>query len=150
MGSAAIRCLVSGYPRRLWGEKLLVMLQAFIDDSEGKSGRRPLVLAAYVHAAEEWIQFSDAWDAALHEEPRIEYFKMVEAQNLRGEFKGWSHKARTKKLFRLAKVIAEFGPLSLDCSLSVRCHKEVLKPHAPYGLSSPYYPLVFGIACGVA
>jgi hypothetical protein len=148
--AAAIRALVSGYPRRLWSDKLLVMIQAYVDDSEGASANRPLVLAAYIHAAEEWIKFSDAWDAALHEEPRIEYFKMVEAQNLRDQFKGWSHKKRTRKLFRLAEVIAEFGPFSLDCWLNARRHKEVLKPHAPYGLSSPYYPLSFALACGVA
>lgn len=150
MSSGAIRALVSGYPRRMWGQKLLVMLQAYIDDSQGKSGGRPLVLAAYVHSAEEWIAFSDAWDAALREDPAIGYFKMVEAQNLRGEFKGWSHGKRTKKLLRLAEVIGEFGPLSLDCRLSVSSHKTLLKPHAPYGLASPYYPLVFALVCGVA
>lgn len=150
MSAASIRALVSGYPRRLWSSKTLVMLRAFIDDSEGASAHRPLVLAAYVHSSEEWIRFSDAWDAALHAEPRIEYFKMVEAQNLRDQFKGWSHKKRNRKLYALAEVISEFGPLSIDCVVNAKRQKEILKPYAPYGLSSPYFPLTFALACGVA
>jgi hypothetical protein len=150
LGGSAIRALVSGYPRRLWSEKLLVMLQAFIDDSESSIANRRLVLAAYVHAADAWMDFSDAWEAALHEEPRIEYFKMVEAQNRRDQFQGWSEKKRTKKVYRLAQVIAAFEPLSVDCYLNAKYHRKVLKPYAPYGLSSAYYPLVFALTCGVA
>lgn len=150
MGASAVRALVSGYPRRLWSEKWLVMLQAFIDDSASSVGERRLVLAAYVATAENWEQFSDAWDAVLHREPAIDYFKMAEAQNRRDQFKGWSEAKRTAKLTQLAEVISALRPLSVDCSMSVKHQNAVLKPHAPYGLASPYYPLVFGLVCGVA
>ncbi|WP_458389370.1 DUF3800 domain-containing protein [Sphingomonas sp. F9_3S_D5_B_2] len=126
------------------------MLQAFIDDSESNTGERRLVLAAYVAPAQEWAEFSDAWEAALHREPRIEYFKMAEAQNRRDQFEGWSESKRTAKLVDLARVISAFSPLSVDCSMSTAHQKKVLKPYAPYGLATPYYPLVFALTCGVA
>lgn len=126
------------------------MLQAFIDDSEGQSADRPLVLAGYLHSAEEWIAFSDAWDAALHAHPRIKGLHMVEAHRLRGEFEGWTEDARTRKLFKLAEIIADFRPFSIACSLSAKSHTELLKPYAPYGLSDRYFPLVFTVACGFA
>ena len=150
MSAEAIRALVSGYPSRLWRAKPLAMLQAYIDDSQSNTGNRRLVLAAYVASAEDWQRFADEWDAVLQRDPAIEYFKMVEAQNLRGQFKGWSHKKRTAKLTALAEVIGSLRPLSVDCSVSVKHFNDVLKPHAPYGLSSPYFPLVFGLTCGVA
>lgn len=126
------------------------MLQAYIDDSASSVGERRLVLAAYVAPAPDWDLFSNAWDAALHREPAIEYFHMVEAQSRRGQFKGWSEKKRTAKLTALAEVIAEMRPLSVDCSMSVKHQNKVLKPYAPYGLRSPYFPLVFALTCGVA
>jgi hypothetical protein len=80
VSAEAIRALVSGYPRRLWGEKLLVMLQAFVDDSTSNApGKRNVFLAAYMQTAEAWIAFSDDWDRELHADPAIDYFKMREA-----------------------------------------------------------------------
>lgn len=126
------------------------MLQAFVDDSASSVGARRLVMAAYVHSAEDWATFSDEWSAALKREPAIQYFHMVEAQSRRGQFDGWSEAKRTKKIFALAEVIKEYGPLSIDCYVSLRDHKAILKPHAPFGLASPYFPVVFALACGVA
>lgn len=150
MGGSAIRALVCGYAAAKRRTKLLAMLQAFVDDSASTTGDRRLVMAALVHSAEDWEAFSDAWDAELKREPAIDYFHMVEAQNRRGQFQGWSEAKRTRKVFALAEVIKEFGPLSVDSFISLRDHKAILKPHAPFGLSSPYYPTVFVLACGVA
>lgn len=126
------------------------MLQAFIDDSESNTDDRRLVLAAYIHTAEGWIKFSDEWDEALHAEPRIESLHMVQAHGRQGELYGWSEKKRTRKLIRLAKVIRKHGPWSLDCYLSAAHHRELVGPKAPYGLSSPYFPLTFVLTMGVA
>lgn len=150
MSSAAVRALVSGYPRRLWGVKYLALLQAYTDDSESNTGDHRLVLAAYVMNANQWIEFSDDWDAALREEPAIEYFHMVEAQNRRDQFKGWSEHKRNDKVRRLAEVIEEWQPVSVDCYLNAAVHRRVMKPYAPHGMQSPYFPLVFALACGVA
>ena len=146
----AVRLLLAGYPSRLRRGKLLAVLQAYVDDSQGASGRCPLTLAALIMPGEEWARFSDDWDAALAQEPAIEYFKMVEAHNRRDQFKGFSEAKRNEKLFALAQVIARYRPLSLVCHLSGREHKRLLKPYAPYGLASPYFPLVFVMVCGVA
>lgn len=148
--SAYIRSLVSGYPARLRSEKLLVMLQAYVDDSISPSGDRRLYLAAYVHHAEAWAEFSDAWDAALRAEPAVESFHMVEAQNRRGAFKGWSEAARNKKVRDLAAVIYAFGPWGVHASVSVASFNRLVKPFVPHPLGTPYHPLFFAVIFGVA
>lgn len=144
------RRLVCGYASPKRREKRVAVLQAYIDDSASKIGDRTLYLAALIHRADAWEQFSNDWDAALRAEPRIEYFKMVEAQNRRGEFKGWSEAERNAKVLALATIIERFQPLSLVCSVSVKHTREVLKPHAPYGLGSEYFPISFAMICGIA
>lgn len=128
----------------------MAVLQAYIDDSKSDIGERHLYLAALIHQANTWERFSDEWDAALKAHPRIEYFKMVEAQNRRGEFKGWSEAKRNAKVLALAELIGKFQPISLVCSVSVAHTREVLKPHAPYGLGSEYFPISFAMICGIA
>lgn len=108
--SARIRELVSGYPSRLWSEKLLVVMQAFVDDSAWDYGDRRYFLCGYINTAERWIEFSENWDRVLKEPPEISYFHAVEAQNLRGEFSGWSNAARVRKVVQLAKVIQDSNP----------------------------------------
>lgn len=43
-----IRALVCGYPQSKWPAKLMVMLQAFVDDSASETGDRRLFLAGYI------------------------------------------------------------------------------------------------------
>lgn len=126
------------------------MLQAFVDDTIGPSGQRQIYLAAYVHTAEMWAAFSDAWDAELKAEPAIDYFKMVEAQNRRDQFKGFSEAKRTKKVFALARVIQRFRPWAVHARLSHLRFDELVKPFAPHPLATPYHPLFFAIIFGVA
>lgn len=126
------------------------MLQAYIDDSESNTADRRLVLAAYINTADKWIEFSEAWDEALRRAPSITDLHMVDAQNLKGQFRGWDPLVRTQKLISLAKVICASAPRSLDCSLSASLHRKAIGPKAPYGLSSPYFPATFVLVAGVA
>ncbi|MGS1015496.1 DUF3800 domain-containing protein [Allosphingosinicella humi] len=126
------------------------MLQSFIDDSASSVGERRLVMAAFVHTADTWERIVDDWHSVMISDPPISFFHMVEAHSRRGQFNGWSEAKRTKKIFDLAEVISKYKPISIHCSLSLKRHKEVLKPHAPFGIGSPYFPLVFALTCGVA
>jgi hypothetical protein len=126
------------------------MLQAYIDDSGSYTGDRKLFLVALIHRADAWAQFSDDWDAVLRAEPPIDYFKMKEAHRCHEQFRGWSQAKRDRKVALLGEVVAHYRPIALNCFVSRRNHEKYLKPHAPYGLSSPYFPLAFVMICGIA
>lgn len=143
--SAPIWEIVSGYPSRYWPYKQLVALQAYVDDSASEIGDKRLFLAGYVNSATEWIAFSNAWDAVLRAKPSIGYLRMVEAQNLRGEFAGWSKPDRDAKLLSLAGVIEQFRFWFVAISVSRRDYGEIVTPAAPYPLKSPYSGCFWGI-----
>lgn len=126
------------------------MLQAYVDDSIASNGKRPLILAAYVLTADRWIEFSDSWDVALHEEPAIDYFKMAEANGRGGCFRKFSEAERTKKVFRMAGVVKDFAPHGLHASVNITEFNEILKPSAPYPMDTPYFPLCYAIIYGLA
>jgi hypothetical protein len=114
-------------------------LIAYIDDSASDVGDQVLVLAGYVSSVENWAAFSRAWKAALLTPPRIEYLHMVEAQNLRDQFAGWSEAQRNAKLASLAEVIVQYDLRSVSISQSRRDYAQIVAPVAPYPLKSPYF-----------
>ena len=77
--------MLSGIPSSLRFRRYQLTLQASIDDS-GRGQKPVFVLAGYVAKSDDWGAFSDEWEIALHERPRIEYFKMREAWNGTGQF----------------------------------------------------------------
>jgi hypothetical protein len=86
----------------------------FLDDSgsDGKGSGPVFAFAGYVSSVEAWKLFSVEWQAALKDGKPIEYFKMREANSLKGEFLGWSASDRDAKVDSLASVIiqrVEFG-----------------------------------------
>jgi hypothetical protein len=83
----------------------LLMLQAFIDDSQEDP---VFVMAGYIAPAERWALFSDRWKTILEIAPRLEYFKMKEAYARRGQFNGWSEERRNQRASDLYTVIEDF------------------------------------------
>ena len=73
-----IRALLAGMSARARQQRVLVMLQAYIDDS-GNGDPPVYVLAGFVASSDEWEIFTDEWQALLDAPPRLEYFKMKEA-----------------------------------------------------------------------
>lgn len=119
-------------------------IQAFVDDSVSQVDGRNLVLAGYVHAAEKWLHFSDDWKRTLDSKPRIDYFRMVEAQNLNGQFRNWVACDRDAKVESLGKVIYDHNPWSFECSVSQEAFDRIVKPVAPYDLKNPYMVCFYG------
>lgn len=128
----------------------MVILNAYIDDSLAQSNVCEFCLAGYMATAGEWMKFSDAWDDAMREDPKIEAFKASDAESLKGEFLGWQPEARDKKVYRLAQVIDSHSLASFDCRLSKRDFEEILLPVCPYDLRSPYFSLFFGVMINAA
>jgi uncharacterized protein DUF3800 len=78
-----------------------VPVRAFTDDSGSGGDSRYFVLCGFMADLPTWEHFSDQWDAVLKAPPAIEYFKMSEAESLKGQFdknKGWSETTRNKKV----------------------------------------------------
>ena len=106
--SEQVWALVSGLPSRDRSQRLLMVYQAFIDDSGSEPQSPVIVLAGFVANHAEWAKFSDEWDAALKVPPALGYFKMTEAANLAGEFskdKGWTKAKRDERVVGLARII---------------------------------------------
>lgn len=109
--------LVSGLPSATLKRRPLVMLQAYFDDS-GSEGRGPVFLVSgYVATAENWARFSDEWQAILDGPPKLEYFKMREANSLRGQFWGWPESDRDAVLMHLAQIIKARVSLGITSAL---------------------------------
>jgi hypothetical protein len=123
MGAAADRvwAMVSGLPSGKRERRNLMVLQAVADDSGNEPGSEPLnkffVFGGFVADSSTWARFSDEWDKGLNEHPRIEYFKMAEANGLRDQFDGWTLAARDEKLEKLSHIVARYPLAVIDVSI---------------------------------
>jgi hypothetical protein len=136
--------LVLGYSSEKRARKVLVMLQAYIDDSADQDGDKRLLLAGYINSAKRWESFSDDWALALAQPPAIDCLHMTKS------FHGFSSEARQKKLEALIAVLAKYKPLSIECSVSKADFDNILKPVAPHDLRHAYFPCFYGIVINAA
>lgn len=130
----------------------MALLQAFTDDSAAQSGDRRLFLAGYLHRADAWVSFSQAWEAELKAWPPIEYLKASEANFLKGEFdykKEWDEAKRNAKLANLAAIIQHYQPMSFEFSLNRQIYEDELKPISPFGLGRPHFQMCFAVVSGI-
>jgi hypothetical protein len=77
MSAAALRGIVSGLYGKRRSQRLLFMLQAFIDESVDQD-KTVFSLGGYISMYEEWEAFDSEWLLMLNKHPRIEYFKYRE------------------------------------------------------------------------
>ena len=119
--------------------RLVMVFRAFFDES-GKDPVRnkALVMGGFLGRVEEWLKASDAWDEALHESPRIEYFKSSEATSLTGEFWRWRRIETDKKILSLAKSIAKFDVFGYCITVPHRLF-EHHDPKASHGAGTKAY-----------
>jgi hypothetical protein len=116
-----------------------------VDDSVAQKGDKRLFYAGYLHRADVWAEFSEAWDWELHQWPAIEHYKGSGDQ-----FDGWDPNLRDAKIAQLAQVIHAFEPYSFHFSLNRRLFEEAVKPVAPHGFGRPHYQACFAVMAGVA
>jgi Protein of unknown function (DUF3800) len=121
--------------------RLLLPIQAFVDESGVKGTDRVLVLAGFISGAEPWLDFSAAWQECLSAAPAIEYLKMSEAAKPDGQFRGWSEKERDDKLAALVQVIKRFPPkLATHISIHLPAFKRFRERiPAPAPVVDPYF-----------
>jgi len=113
-------------------------VQAFIDESGSKTDVA-FVLAGLIGTSEQWADFSINWQTALHESPRIDYFKMQEAAKLKGQFGRWKRETRDAKLRRLLAVLNSYELDFISVSLDVTAFYEIISEHMPKPGNNPYF-----------
>jgi hypothetical protein len=150
--SKAIRSLVSGYPREIRERKLILILQAYADDSgnspETTGPMGYFVLAGYIMREPLWEAFSDRWAAELVHQPSIRRFKMREAEAREGDFQGMSPEFCLAKIKDLSAIIEEFEPLAISCTLNWQDYKDIVLGKVHPKIDSPYAILFYQIMKG--
>jgi hypothetical protein len=101
--------------------RLVIVFKAFFDES-GKNAKtnKAFLMGGFLGRVENWMTAADAWEDALHESPRIEYFKSTEAHSLTGEFNRWKRQEADKKIFSLASAISTFSVFGICATVSHR------------------------------
>jgi Protein of unknown function (DUF3800) len=124
--------------------QILNMFTAYVDDSN-MTAKPVAMLGGWVGKAPDWISFTDSWADALWMKPRLRYFKLMEAQNLTGEFGGWTEQSRTEQMRLLVKTIEHFGFLGITCAWPQDVYQEVFRNLPDRGLNNPYFLAFFDI-----
>jgi hypothetical protein len=136
---------------------MFIQPQAFIDDSVTQPSQAHFVLAGFVSSAANWAAFSDEWKAVLDLAPRLEYFKMHEANILKNEFssdRGWNEELRDERVLALAKLIKKYALIRIHASIkSADFEKYVASAPVPQRKlisDSPYIYLLIKLITAMA
>lgn len=121
------------------------MLRIFVDDSGTDGTTEFCVLAGYVSDEDGWTKFSDEWQEALDDYPCLKYFKMSEAESLRGQFFGWSRAQRDEKVLRLASIAQSRSRYAVASVISHGAYDDVARGCLPRTVDSPYWFCFQGI-----
>src|SRR5579862_3774159 len=121
--------LVSGIPEPLRSAKVLVMLQAMIDESDSKQiTPRVFVLGGYIASVRQWQRLADEWRAELTRPSRLSYFSFREAFPLtgrpRGRFNGLSEQERDLRVSNLRAIVERNVAAQIAIAFDVSCYQE--------------------------
>lgn len=115
-----------------------MLVQAYVDDTN--KGNEPVfALGGLVAPVENWLAFTDAWDAQLRESPRIRYFKASEASGLGGQFRDWQPVVRDQKVAGLISIINDHAIGYLGCAVIKQDWNEVFRGKLAKTMDSPVY-----------
>lgn len=110
-----VRALVSGLPGDRSCLRILMALQAFIDDSADGLRQKVFTLAGYIATAEAWAAFSKEWEKHL-EDCRIKAFKLSDMPSSQPEI-----------IASFYRIIERHDiPASVDCALDISVWQKVV------------------------
>jgi hypothetical protein len=123
---------------------------AFIDDS-GSGGDTPYyILAGYSATEATWAAFWPDWQAALELAPKLEYFKMSEAESLKGQFLGFSPEQRKERINNFIDVIQRHDLQEASVAVSADAYRATFYPIMHRSHASPYYLAFIGMVSALA
>lgn len=138
--AAYIDALVAGLPDEQREGRWMIMLQAYLDDSGSEPNSPIYCLAGYLANVGQWKRFSPAWKAALLADPSIDYFKMSEAMDLRGQFEGIPSALRDQKVFSLAEITHKHIEARINITIGRDDFDIFLKPTSDWPeVQDPYF-----------
>lgn len=125
--------MVCGYPKAKRETTPIMVLTALacLDDSGSEPSSFNCVIAGFLTAAPLWEKFSDEWYAVLKLTPSLEYFKMSEAESLKGQFSGWTAKQRDERLDMLSDIIIQARVLAMDIVVYWDDYKRIVQGKLP-------------------
>jgi hypothetical protein len=124
------------------------MLVAYIDDS-GSNKQPPVMgLAGYVARLTAWMDFSDQWQAALNETPKLAYFKIKEAIRLEEQFGRFKPAQRDERVFKLCSIVKKYVNFGIVASFKWSAF-ETARAECPTNFLLPYSVLFNGMMSGV-
>jgi hypothetical protein len=127
-------------------------IQAYLDDS-GMGQPPAAVLGGFVATAASWTVFSDEWQQALDMRPSIAYFKMNEANSLRGEFEYWSESRRNERVALLFSIIEKHALIGVTTAVPHDLYRSIfcgrLDKNTEF-LEYPYFLLFLGATTSIA
>jgi hypothetical protein len=148
-----------GFPSGKRERRKLVILepQAVIDDSATQPNPKYFVLAGFVASAARWAEFSDEWQSALDLDPKLDYFKMYEANLLVGQFsrdRGWTESLRDDRVITLVRIIKSHALLRLHASIRFADFEKIIAsipvPERKMVSDHPYIYLFTKLICAMA
>ena len=135
--------LVSGIPEPRRSEKMLVMLQAMIDESDSHGVTpRLFVMGGYIASVRQWQKLTDEWRAELLRDPRIRSFSFREAFPAGGrpnaQFHRMSVEERDIRVSNLREIIARNTAAQIGIGFEVSAHEAAYswdsrQKNNPYG-----------------
>jgi len=141
---------LSGLPEMKRRRRLLVILQAYLDESGSRNQDVCFVLAGFIAPSEVWAQFSDEWQQCLDAPPKLDYFKMREAvANPTGAFKNWKRSEVQRKVCELVGIVKRHVRLGIHCTIPIRGFYEIVAATDTGPFSNPYSMAFYAALAGV-
>lgn len=107
--ASAVWGISTGVPEPLRSQRLVMMLQALIDESQSYGALRLFVMGGYISTVEKWAALTEEWRDALRASPTIEYFSFKEAYPASGkpsgQFRHLTVRERDEKVASLRAII---------------------------------------------
>lgn len=113
---------LSGLPEAARKRRLLMPMQAFVDESGGAGNTRHFVMAGLIAHSEAWAEFTEEWESCLKEAPRIRLFKMKDAASCTGAFYYFTDSERDDKLRKLAQIINRYVLIATHSTIDLDAH----------------------------
>jgi hypothetical protein len=125
--------------------RLLLMLQAYIDDSK-QDALGVYVLAGYISDATKWEEFADEWDTALARPPKLHHLKTSDIFRHRARdsvFYGWTQEETDTKLLELAKTVNRYVLASVQTGIRENDFKNIIGGFGGDPALNRPYPFLF-------
>lgn len=132
-----ILALVSGLPEPKRSNRILMMLQAFIDDSKSGDLSKPgsvFVLAGYISSVSDWLAFTDEWQTVLNGPPSLDVFKMSQFVHRYG--------LEDARLVAFRRVIERHARGAITASVDMDVYRRFVSSYPPKTIQNPYYLLL--------